>query len=90
MEVTILEAHNPPAMPVLAVQAGTVRGQMKLERNRAFRLPHPGSEWERARGHGRGSLQRKGRTGRGGNRPQHWRERHPHTWSGLASQSSEG
>jgi len=44
MEVTILEAHNPPAMPVLAVQAGTVRGQMKLERNRAFRLPHPGSD----------------------------------------------
>lgn len=46
MEVTVVEAMGPPSRPVLAVHAGSVRRQAKLEVNQPFVIPHPhpGSE----------------------------------------------
>lgn len=44
MEVTVLEVKNPPAKPVLAIHAGSVRRQAKLEVNQPFVIPHPGSQ----------------------------------------------
>mmetsp|Transcript_49637 Transcript_49637/g.141965 ORF Transcript_49637/g.141965 Transcript_49637/m.141965 type:complete len:366 (+) Transcript_49637:63-1160(+) len=43
MEVNILEADNPPVKSVLAIHAGSVRRQQKLEVNQPFVIPHPGS-----------------------------------------------
>eukprot|EP00929_Paragymnodinium_shiwhaense_P049854 TRINITY_DN25145_c0_g1_i1.p1 TRINITY_DN25145_c0_g1~~TRINITY_DN25145_c0_g1_i1.p1 ORF type:complete len:339 (+),score=80.27 TRINITY_DN25145_c0_g1_i1:130-1146(+) len=44
MEVTVLEAVHPPSRPVLAVHAGKVRRQAKLEVDQSFVLPHPGEQ----------------------------------------------
>mmetsp|Transcript_49905 Transcript_49905/g.93543 ORF Transcript_49905/g.93543 Transcript_49905/m.93543 type:complete len:354 (-) Transcript_49905:295-1356(-) len=44
MEVTCLDVSNPPAKPVLAIHAGSVRRQAKLEVNSPFVIPHPGSQ----------------------------------------------
>lgn len=44
MEVTVLEVSNPPSKPVLAIHAGSVRRQAKLEVNTPFVIPHPGSQ----------------------------------------------
>lgn len=44
MEVTVLDVTNPPTKPVLAIHAGSVRRQAKLEVNQPFVIPHPGSQ----------------------------------------------
>lgn len=44
MEVTCLEVSNPPAKAVLAIHAGSVRRQAKLEVNAPFIIPHQGTE----------------------------------------------
>lgn len=44
MEVTCLEISNPPAKAVLAIHAGSVRRQAKLEVNTPFIIPHPSSQ----------------------------------------------
>jgi len=44
MEVTVLDVTNPPSKPVLAIHAGSVRRQAKLEVNQPFVIPHPGSQ----------------------------------------------
>jgi len=44
MEVTVLDITNPPSKPVLAIHAGTVRRQAKLEVNQPFVIPHPGTQ----------------------------------------------
>jgi hypothetical protein len=44
MEVTVLDVTNPPTKPVLAIHAGTVRRQAKLEVNQPFVIPHPGTQ----------------------------------------------
>lgn len=40
----MLEVTNLPSKPVLAIHAGSVRRQAKLEVNRPFVIPHPGSQ----------------------------------------------
>lgn len=40
----MLEVTNPPTKPVLAIHAGSVRRQAKLEVNQPFVIPHPGSQ----------------------------------------------
>lgn len=44
MEITVLDVTNPPTKPVLAIHAGSVRRQAKLEVNQPFVIPHPGSQ----------------------------------------------
>lgn len=44
MDVTIVEAANVPSKPVVALHVGTVRRQVRMEVNRTFQVPHPGSE----------------------------------------------
>jgi hypothetical protein len=44
MEINVLEVVNPPSKPVLAIHAGSVRRQAKLEVNQPFVIPHPGSQ----------------------------------------------
>jgi hypothetical protein len=44
MEVTVLEAANLPNRPVMAIHAGSVRRQAKLEVNSPFVIPHPGAQ----------------------------------------------
>lgn len=43
MEITVVESTNVPQRPVLAIHAGSVRRQVKLEANQPFSIPHPGS-----------------------------------------------
>lgn len=40
----MLDVTNPPTRPVLAIHAGSVRRQAKLEVNQPFVIPHPGSQ----------------------------------------------
>lgn len=40
----MLEVTNPPTKPVLAIHAGSVRRQAKLEVNQPFVIPHPGTQ----------------------------------------------
>jgi hypothetical protein len=40
----VLEVSNQPPKPVLAIHAGSVRRQAKLEVNTPFVIPHPGSQ----------------------------------------------
>jgi len=40
----VLNVDNSPAKPVLAIHAGSVRRQAKLEVNHPFVIPHPGSQ----------------------------------------------
>lgn len=40
----MLDVTNPPSKPVLAIHAGTVRRQAKLEVNQPFVIPHPGTQ----------------------------------------------
>lgn len=40
----MLEARNAPAKPMLAVHAGSVRRQARLEINQPFVIPHPGKD----------------------------------------------
>lgn len=44
MEFTVVNASNLPPKPILAVHAGSVRRQMKLEMNHPFVLPNPGEK----------------------------------------------
>eukprot|EP00434_Breviolum_minutum_P013689 symbB.v1.2.012068.t1/scaffold825.1/size159525/9 len=44
MEFTVVTTSNLPPKPILAVHAGSVRRQMKLEVNHPFILPDPGSQ----------------------------------------------
>mmetsp|Transcript_42513 Transcript_42513/g.92384 ORF Transcript_42513/g.92384 Transcript_42513/m.92384 type:complete len:343 (+) Transcript_42513:62-1090(+) len=44
MEFTVVTASNLPPKPILAVHAGSVRRQMKLEVNHPFVLPNPGEK----------------------------------------------
>lgn len=40
----MLTANNTPSKPILAIRAGTVRRQARLEVNQPFKIPHPGSD----------------------------------------------
>jgi hypothetical protein len=40
----VLDVTNPPSKPVLAIHAGTVRRQAKLQVNQPFVIPNPGSQ----------------------------------------------
>jgi hypothetical protein len=44
MEVNVVEAANLPSRPVMAIHAGSVRRQAKLEVNSPFVIPHPGAQ----------------------------------------------
>eukprot|EP00747_Dinoflagellata_sp_TGD_P184380 gnl/TRDRNA2_/TRDRNA2_39943_c0_seq1.p1 gnl/TRDRNA2_/TRDRNA2_39943_c0~~gnl/TRDRNA2_/TRDRNA2_39943_c0_seq1.p1 ORF type:complete len:402 (-),score=60.70 gnl/TRDRNA2_/TRDRNA2_39943_c0_seq1:105-1310(-) len=44
MEVTVLDVRNAPTKPVLAIHAGSVRRQARLELNQPFVIPHPGTQ----------------------------------------------
>jgi hypothetical protein len=44
MEVTLLDAQNLPASPVMTINAGSVRRQVKLELNKPFMVPASASE----------------------------------------------
>jgi hypothetical protein len=44
LDVTVPSGESPPTKPVLAIHAGSVRRQAKLEVNQPFVIPHPGSQ----------------------------------------------